>query len=229
MYSLLFLVLFITGFSLLEISAPSHLEAQTARHFRSYDNTTITNHANDTGILSSHQNNTASNSNSSTIVNKNNNINSGTGTSSAKLNQSTSTSSHSYSSSSSSSSSSYTSPSNTNSSKKLSVLIHSSQNIVNGKGRSNITATALDAATGSKLDMATVKLRITFGSNGTNKEIIGHNGEVSYSSEINPNPRHESNSHYNATVEASAPGYISTTKTSTLSSTSITRSNSSYP
>lgn len=228
MYSLLFLVLLITGFSLLEISAPSHLEAQTARHYRPYDNTTITNHANDTGILRSHQNNTASNSNSSAIVNKNNNINSGTGTSSAKLNQSTSTSSHSYSSS-SSSSSSYTSPSNTSSSKKLSVLIHSSQNIVNGKGRSNITATALDAATGSKLDMATVKLRITFGSNGTNKEIISHNGEVSYSSEINPNPRHESNSHYNATVEASAPGYISTTKTSTLSSTSITRSNSSYP
>lgn len=108
-------------------------------------------------------------------------------------------------------------------------MIHSSQNIVNGKGRSNITATAIDAATGSKLDMATVKLRITFGSNGTSKEIIGHNGEVSYSSEINPNSRHESNSHYNATVEASAPGYISTTKTSTLSSTSITRSNSSYP
>lgn len=221
-------MLFITGFSLLEISAPSHLEAQTARHFRSYDNTTITNHANNTGVLSSHQNNTASNSSSLAIVNKNNNINSGTGTSSAKLNQSTSTSSHSYSSS-SSSSSSYTSSNNTSSSKKLSVLIHSSQNIVNGKGRSNITATALDAATGSKLDMATVKLRITFGSNGTNKEIIGHNGEVSYSSEINPNPRHESNSHYNATVEASAPGYISTTKTSTLSSTSITRSNSSYP
>ena len=221
-------MLFITGFSLLEISAPSHLEAQTARHYRPYDNTTITNHANDAGILRAHQNNTASNSNSSAIVNKNNNINSGTGTSSAKLNQSTSTSSHSYSSS-SSSSSSYTSPSNTSSSKKLSVLIHSSQNIVNGKGRSNITATALDAATGSKLDMATVKLRITFGSNGTNKEIISHDGEVSYSSEINPNPRHESNSHYNATVEASAPGYISTTKTSTLSSTSITRSNSSYP
>jgi hypothetical protein len=219
-------VLFITGFSLLEISAPSHLEGQSAPHYRSYDNTTITNHANDTGILSSHQNNTASNSNSSAIANKNNNINSGTGTSSAKLNQSTSTSSYSYSSS---SSSSYTSPNNTNSSKKLSVLIHSSQNIVNGKGRSNITATALDAATGSKLDIATVKLKITFGSNGTNKEIIGHNGEVSYSSEINPNPRHESNSHYNATVEASAPGYISTTKTSTLSSTSITRSNSSYP
>lgn len=228
MYSLLFLVLFITGISLLEISAPSHLEAQTARHYRPYNNTTITNHANNTGILSSHQNNTASNSSSLTIVNKNNNINSGTGTSSAKLNQSTSKSSYSYSSS-SSSSSSYTSPSNTNSSKKLSVLIHSSQNIVNGKGRSNITATALDAATGNKLNMATVKLRITFGSNGTNKEIIGHNGEVSYSSEINPNPRHESNSHYNATVEASAPGYISTTKTSTLSSTFITRSNSSYP
>jgi hypothetical protein len=219
-------VLFITGFSLLEISAPSNLEGQSAWHYRSYGNTTITNHANDTGILSSHQNNTASNSNSSAIANKNNNINSGTGTSSAKLNQSTSTSSYSYSSS---SSSSYTSPNNTNSSKKLSVLIHSSQNIVNGKGRSNITATALDAATGSKLDIATVKLKITFGSNGTNKEIIGHNGEVSYSSGINPNPRHESNSHYNATVEASAPGYISTTKTSTLSSTSVTRSNSSYP
>jgi hypothetical protein len=126
-------VLFITGFSLLEISAPSHLEGQSARHYRSYDNTTITNHANGTGILSSYQNNTASNSSSLAIVNKNNNINSGTGTSSAKLNQSTSTSSHSYSSS---SSSSYTSPSNTNGSKKLSVLIHSSQNIVNGNGRS---------------------------------------------------------------------------------------------
>lgn len=227
MYSLLFLALFITGFSLLEISAPSHLEGQSARHYRSYDNTTITNHANNTGVLSSHQNNTASNSSSSAITNKNNTINSGTGTSLAKLNQSTSTSSYSHSYS-SSSSSSYTSPSSTNSSKRLSVSIQSSQNIVNGKSRSNITATALDAATGSKLDMATVKLKITFGSNGTNKEIIGHNGQVSYSSEINP-ARHESNSIYNATVEASAPGYISTTKASTFSSTSITSSNSSYP
>jgi hypothetical protein len=217
-------VLSITGFFLLEISAPSHLEGQSALHYRLYDNTTITNHANNTGVLSSHQNNTASNSSSSAITNKNNNINSGTGISSAKLNQSTSTSSYSHSYSSSSSS-----PSNTNGSKRLSVLIQSSQNIVNGKGRSNITATALDAATGRKLDMATVKLKITFGSNGTNKEIIGHNGEVSYSAEINPKPRHESNSNYNATVEASAPGYISTTKTSTLSSTSITRSTSSYP
>ena len=228
MYSLLFLALFITGFSLLEISAASHLEGQSDRHYRSYDNTTITNHANNTGVLGSRQNNTANNSSSSAIVNKNNNINSGTGTSSAKLNQSTFTSSYSHSYS-SSSSSSYTSPSNTNTSKKLSVLIQSSQNIVNGKGRSNITATAIDAATGSKLDIATVKLKITFGSNGTNKEIIGHNGEVIYSSEINPKPGHESNNNYNASVEASAPGYISTTKTSTLSSASITRSNSSYP
>ena len=35
-----------------------------------------------------------------------------------------------------------------------------------------------------KIDNAIVKLKITFTSNDTSKEIVGHNGEVTYSTEI---------------------------------------------
>ena len=117
----------------------------------------------------------------------------------------------------------YTSNYNNNNSKPLSLSIKSSQNIVNDKGRSNITATAYDSSTGRKLDNATIKLRITFPSNSTSKEIISHNGQATYNAELNQNSK---NNNYNATAEASAPGYISTTNTTTSSSTSITTSNS---
>lgn len=101
---------------------------------------------------------------------------------------------------------------NINNAKPLSVSIQSSQNIVNGKGASTITGAAYDAATGN----AIVKLKITFTSNGTSKEIIGHKGEISYSVEIKPNSKNS----FRTTVQASAPGYISTSKTTASSSSS---------
>ena len=104
--------------------------------------------------------------------------------------------------------------------KSLSVSVRTSQNIVNGKGTSTVTAIANDAATGKRVENAIVKLKITFTSNGTSKVIVGHNGEVEYSAKIQPNPNNNSNMSYKATVEASAPGYISTSKTTTSSSSS---------
>ena len=97
----------------------------------------------------------------------------------------------------------YTSNYNNNNSKPLSISIKSSQNIVNGNGRSNVTATAYDSITGKKLDNATVKLRITFPSNSSSKEIVSHNGQATYNTELNQNSK---NNNYNATVGASAPG-----------------------
>jgi hypothetical protein len=85
---------------------------------------------------------------------------------------------------------------------------------VNSEGRLNITSSAYDAATGRKLENAIVKLRTTFGSNGTTKEIIDGNGKA----EVPPNPQNNSNNNYTASVKASAPAYISTTKTTTHSS-----------
>lgn len=105
---------------------------------------------------------------------------------------------------------------NINQPKPLCVSIQSSQNIVNGKGASIITGTAYDAATGKKIENAIVKLKITFTSNGTSKEIVGHNGAISYSVEIKPNSKNS----FRTTVQASAPGYISTSKTSASSSSS---------
>jgi hypothetical protein len=104
--------------------------------------------------------------------------------------------------------------------KSLSVSVRTSQNIVNGKGTSTVTAIANDAATGKRVENAVVKLKITFTSNGTSKVIVGHNGEVEYSAKIQPNPNNNSNMSYKATVEASAPGYISSSKTTTSSSSS---------
>jgi len=87
-----------------------------------------------------------------------------------------------------------------------------------------MSAIAYDATTGKKIDNAIIRLKIVFTSNGTTKEVIGRNGHVTYSVELNPNT--QNNSSYNATVVASAPGYIPTTKTTTSStaSTSITTS-----
>ena len=68
-----------------------------------------------------------------------------------------------------------------NNAKPLSISIQSSQNIVNGRGTSTVTAIAYDANTDKKIDNAIVKLKITFTSNDTSKEIVvGHNGEVTY-------------------------------------------------
>lgn len=109
-----------------------------------------------------------------------------------------------------------------NNAKLLSISIQSSQNIVNGKGTSTITAIAYDPTTDKKIDNAIVKLKITFTSNDTSKEIVGHNGEVTYSAEIKPNLKDNNNIDFRTTVHAFAPGYISTSKASSYSSSSST-------
>lgn len=86
---------------------------------------------------------------------------------------------------------------------------------------------AFDAATGKKINNAIVKLKIAFASNGKCKEFVGHCGEVKYSTDIKPNLKNSSNINIKTTVLASAPGYISTFKTSSLSTfTSIMTSKS---
>ena len=109
-----------------------------------------------------------------------------------------------------------------NNAKPLSISIQSSQNIVNGRGTSTVAAIAYDATTDKKIDNAIVKLKITFTSNNTSKEIVGHNGEVTYSAEIKPNSKDNSNIDFRTTVQAFAPGYISTSKASSYSSSSTT-------
>ncbi len=110
---------------------------------------------------------------------------------------------------------------NINKVKPLSISVQSSQNIVNGKGKSTITAIAYDATSGKKIDNAVVKLKITFTSNGTTKMISGDKGEVTYSVDIKPdsnsNNSHGSggNGNFTTTVQASAPGYTSAYKTTT--------------
>lgn len=113
-----------------------------------------------------------------------------------------------------------------NSAKSLSISIQSSQNIVNGRGTSTIFAIAYDATTGKKIENAVVNVKITFTSNGTSKEIVGHNGEVTFSVEIKPNSKDNSNINFRTTVQASAPGYISTSKTSSSSKSTITHNGS---
>jgi len=109
-----------------------------------------------------------------------------------------------------------------NNAKALSISIQSSQNVVNGRGTSTVTAIAYDATTDKKIDNAIVKLKITFTSNDTSKEIVGHNGEVTYSAEIKPNSKDNSNIGFRTTVQAFAPGYITTSKASSYSSSSST-------
>jgi hypothetical protein len=101
-----------------------------------------------------------------------------------------------------------------NSAKPLSLSIQSSQNVVNGIGNSTITAIAYDATTGKKIENALVRIKITFTSNSTSKEIVGHNGELTFSVETKPSSKDNSNISFRTTVQASAPGYISTSKTS---------------
>jgi hypothetical protein len=119
--------------------------------------------------------------------------------------------------------------------KPLAISIQSSQNIVNGKGKSTITAIAYDATSGKKIDNAVVKLKVTFTSNGTTKMISGYKGEVTYSVDIKPdsnnNNSHSSggggNGSFTTTVQASAPGYTSAYKTTTAMAFSNSSSSSS--
>ena len=123
-----------------------------------------------------------------------------------------------------------TSKSNYNTNPKpLSISIQSSQNIVNCKCISSINVIAYDATTGKKIDNAIIRVKVIFTSNGTSKEFVGCNGHVIYSTELNSNSYNNSNSSYHATVQASAPGYISrmeTTTSTSTSSSSIMTSNS---
>jgi hypothetical protein len=115
-----------------------------------------------------------------------------------------------------------TSKNNYNNLKPISVSVESTQNVVNGKGISTVKAIANDVATGKKLEDATIKLRITFTSNGTSKLITSHNGVAIYSANLNPTPNHHNYLGFTASAQASAPGYISTSKTATTSSLSST-------
>ena len=192
----------------LKIISPSNgRDVSLSTKHQSISNPTDGNQTKNRIITTGAHNNSKANSNTLSTIKENINT---SGIVSANLRQSTST----FAS---------TSNYNNNNSKPLSISIKSSQNIVNGKGRSNITATAYDSITGKKHDNATIKLRITLPSNSTSKEIVSHNGQATYYAELNQNSK---NNNYNATVEASAPGYISTTNRTASSSTSITTSNS---
>ena len=115
--------------------------------------------------------------------------------------------------------------SNNNNFKPLSISIQSSQNIVSGKGESIMSATAYDAISGKKIDNANLRMRVTFTSNGTTKEILSHNGEATYSGEIKPNSNNDNGS-FKATVQASAPGYTSAFKATTSGSASASATTS---
>jgi hypothetical protein len=116
-----------------------------------------------------------------------------------------------------------TSKSKSHNPKPLSISIQSSQNIANGRGESIMSAIAYDAISGKKIDNAILKMKVTFNSNGTTKEISTHNGEVTYSSEIKPNSKDNTGS-FQATVQASAPGYNSAFKAAASASASATTS-----
>ena len=110
---------------------------------------------------------------------------------------------------------------NDNSDKTLSISIQSSQKIVNGRGTSTVTAIAYDGSTGKEIENAVVIMKITFASNKTSKEVVGRDGHVTFSAQIEPNSKDSSNINFKSTVLASAPGYISTSKVSSYSSTSL--------
>jgi len=171
----------------------------------------ITMTPNSTATTPATHSNIISNSTSQSLKKENNSrkITISGGGLSAKLTQSPSTSKYNYN--------------NNSNAKRLSISIQSAQYIVNGRGTSTITAIAYDANTDKKINNAIVKLKIVFTSNGTSKEIVGHSGEITYSAEIKPNSKNSSNINFKTTVQASAPGYISTSKASSssfLSSTS---------
>ena len=118
-----------------------------------------------------------------------------------------------------------TSKSKSNNARPLSISIQSSQNIVNGKGESIMSAIAYDAISGKKIDNAILKMKITFNTNGTTKEISSHNGEITYYSEIKPNSKNNIGD-FKATVQASAPGYNSAFKAAASISASTSTSGS---
>ena len=196
-------------------------QPQQQQSNRTEGNTTLS--SNSSVITNASHSNSKSNSSSPSIPKENNSnkIATSSGSLPAKLTQSPSTTK---------STSNYkynNNNNNNNNAKPLSISIQSSQNIVNGGGASSISATAYDVVTDKKIDNAIVTLKITFTSNGTTKEIVGHNGEVTYSAKIKPNSKDSSNISFRTTVQASAPGYISTSKTTTsLSSSSMSTSNS---
>jgi hypothetical protein len=101
--------------------------------------------------------------------------------------------------------------------KPLSISIQSSQDVVNGKGKATIRATAYDVTSGKKVDNAIVKLKVTFPSNATAKEISGYNGQAVYSIDIKPdsNNNNRNNSFIIVTAQAAAPGYIYAAKAMT--------------
>jgi hypothetical protein len=169
----------------------------------------ITMTSNSTAITPATHGSITSNSTSQSLKKENNSnkITTSGGGLAAKLTQSPSTSKYNY---------------NNSNAKPLSISIQSAQNIVNGRGTSTITAIAYDANTDKKINNAIVKLKIVFTSNGTSKEIVGHSGEITYSAEIKPNSKSSSNINFKTIVQASAPGYISTSKTSSSSSLSST-------
>ncbi|HYT01646.1 MAG TPA: hypothetical protein VEL70_01970 [Candidatus Acidoferrum sp.] len=109
--------------------------------------------------------------------------------------------------------------------KPMSISIQSSQNIVNVKGESIMSAIAYDAISGKKIDNAILKMKITFNTNGTTKEISSHNGEITYSSQIKPNSKNNIGD-FKATVQASAPGYNSAFKAAGSASASASTSTS---
>src|SRR5437763_1992523 len=110
-------------------------------------NATITSNST---ITPAHHTNSTSNSTSQNLKKDNNTNNAKSGGSlTAKLTQPPSTSKYNYNNN------------NNQNAKPLSISIQSSQNIVNGRGTSSVTATAYDAATGKKIGNASVKLKIT--------------------------------------------------------------------
>jgi hypothetical protein len=213
--SLLYILVIITGaifigwFSTITLSE-GKIETtitQQQHQFKTEGNTDTT--SNSIALTPHLHNNSISNSTSSNIKkeNSNNEVAISGGNLSAKLTGSLSASNN---------------DNYDNNAKPLSISIQSSQNIVNGRGTSTVTAIAYDATTGKKIDNAVVKVKITFTSNDTSKEIVGRNGEVTYSAEIKPNSKDNSNIGFRTTVQAFAPGYITTSKTSSYSSSSST-------
>jgi hypothetical protein len=65
---------------------------------------------------------------------------------------------------------------------------------------------AYDAKSGKKVNNATIKMKITFISDNTIKELYSNNGMVTYSNEITPNSNNK-HGHFTVTAQAYALGY----------------------
>ena len=150
---------------------------QQQYQFRTEGNTTTTTSNSIASTPHLHSNSTSNSTSNIKKENNNNEVAISGGNLSATLTRLSTSNNHNYD----------------NNAKPLSISIQSSQNIVNGRGTSTVTAIAYDATTGKKIDKAVVKVKITFTSNDTSKEIVGHNGEVTYSAEIKPDSKNNSN------------------------------------